>query len=81
MRGRTKNGLDRRKDIIKGRARLKGLGIQDLARKTGIPESTLYRKLNHPGDITLGELELIDELVGFSEEEVLYFIRWRRCGR
>ena len=78
MRGRTK---DRRKDIIKGRATMKGFSVTDLARKTGIAASTLYRKLNHPGDITLGELELIDELVGFSDEEVLYFIRWRRCVR
>lgn len=81
MRERTKNGLDRRKDIIKGRARLKGLGIQDLARKTGIPESTLYRKLNFPGGINLTELSIIDEVVEFTDEEILYFVRWRRCGR
>lgn len=78
MRGRK---TDRRKDIIKGRARLKGLGIQDLARKTGIPESTLYRKLKFPGRINLEELSIIDEVVEFTDEEILYFVRWRRCGR
>ena len=72
---------DNRSNIIKGRARMKGLSVTDLAKRTGIAVSTLYRKLNHPGDISIGELELIDELVGFSDEEVLYFIRWRRCGR
>lgn len=80
MRGRTKV-TDRRADLIKGKARIAGLTVTDLAKRTGISVSTLYRKLNHPGDISLGELELIDELVRFSDEEVLYFIRWRRCGK
>ena len=39
------------------------------------------RKLKHPGDISLLELELIDELVDFTDDEILYFVRWRRCGR
>ena len=80
MRGRTKV-TDRRADLIKGKARIAGLTVTDLAKRTGISVSTLYRKLNHPGDITLGELELIDELVRFSDDEVLYFIRWRRCDK
>ena len=78
MRGRAK---DRRRDIIKGRALMKGLSVADLARKTGISESTLYRKLKFPGGINLAELEIIDELVGFTDEEILYFVRWRRCGK
>ena len=78
MRGRAK---DRRKDIIKGRAQMKGLSVADLARKTGISESTLYRKLKFPGGINLAELEIIDELVEFSDEEILYFVRWRRCDK
>ena len=72
---------DNRSNIIKGRTRMKGLTVADLAKRSGIAVSTLYRKLNHPGDISLGELELMDELIGFSDEEVLYFVRWRRCGR
>lgn len=78
MRGRAK---DRRKDIIKGRAQMKGLSVADLARKTGISESTIYRKLKFPGGINLAELEVIDELVEFSDEEILYFVRWRRCSK
>lgn len=78
MRGRAK---DRRKDIIKGRAQMKGLSVADLARKTGISESTLYRKLKFPGGINLTELAIIDELVEFTDEEILYFVRWRRCGK
>ena len=78
MRGRAK---DRRKDIIKGRAQMKGLSVADLARKTGISESTLYRKIKFPGGINLAELEIIDELVEFSDEEILYFVRWRRCDK
>lgn len=78
MRGRNK---DRRKDIIKGRAQLRGLNVGDLARKTGIPLSTLYRRLKRPGDITLEELSILDELIGFDDSEVLYFVRWRRCEK
>ena len=78
MRVRAK---DRRKDIIKGRAQMKGLSVADLARKTGISESTLYRKLKFPGGINLTELAIIDELVEFTDEEILYFVRWRRCGK
>ena len=60
---------------------MKGLSVADLARKTGLSTSTLYRKLNFPGGINLTELEIIDELVEFSDEEILYFVRWRRCGK
>ena len=74
-----KRRTDNRSNIIKGRARIKGLSVTDLARKVGIPESTLYRKLKNPGGISLTELELIDEVVGFTDEEILYFVRWRRC--
>lgn len=80
MRGRhTKEPADRRKDIIVGRARISGFTVPELAKRCGIAQSTLYRKLNNPGDISLLELELIDELIRFSDEEVLYFVRWRRC--
>lgn len=72
---------DNRQNIIKGRAQMKGLSVADLARKTGISESTLYRKLKFPGGINLAELEVIDELVEFTDEEILYFVRWRRCDK
>ena len=72
---------DNRQNIIKGRAQMKGLSVADLARKTGISESTLYRKLKFPGGINLAELEVMDELVEFTDEEILYFVRWRRCGK
>ena len=74
-----KRQTDNRSNIIKGRARIKGLSVTDLARKVGIPESTLYRKLKNPGGISLTELELIDEVIGFTDDEILYFVRWRRC--
>lgn len=78
MRGRRNKVTDRRKDIIKGRAQMKGLGVSDLAKRCGLSTSTLYRKLQHPGDISLVELELLDELVNFTDDEILYFVRWRR---
>ena len=78
--GCRKSG-DNRANIIKGRARMKGLGVPELAKKVGIPESTLYRKLKIPGGINLAELELLDEAVEFEESEILYFVRWRRCKK
>ena len=80
MRGRNKR-KDRRKDIIKGRALMRGLTVTDLAKRCGLAPSTLYRKLQHPGDISLAELELLDELVNFTDDEILYFVRWRRCEK
>ena len=70
---------DERRNIIVGKARMKGYSVPELAKKVGIPESTLYRKLKIPGGITLAELELLDEVVEFDDSEVLYFVRWRRC--
>lgn len=82
MRGRhTKKPADNRSNIIKGRAQMKGLTVTDVAKRCGIAPSTLYRKLQHPGDISLVELELLDELVNFTDDEILYFVRWRRCER
>lgn len=60
---------------------MKGLGVPELSKKTGIPVSTLYRKLKIPGGITLTELGLLDEVVEFDDSEVLYFVRWRRCRK
>lgn len=77
MRGRALK--DNRADIIKGRACIVGLSIPELSKKTGIPLSTLYRKLKFPGGMTLTELELIDKVVKFEDKELLYLIRWRRC--
>ena len=79
MRGRALKATDKRRDIIVGRARIAGYSIPELSKKTGIPESTLYRRLKNPGGVNLTELELIDEAVGFDNEELLYLIRWRRC--
>lgn len=79
MRGRKVT--DRRKDIIKGRALMRGLTVTDLAKRCGLAPSTFYRKLQHPGDISLVELELLDELINFTDDEILYFVRWRRCER
>ena len=78
MSGRKKV-TDNRGNLIKGKAVVRGYTIPELAKKVGIPESTLYRKLKFPGGVNLSELELIDEAVGFTDDELLYFVRWRRC--
>ena len=71
---------DNRSNIIKGRARIAGYSVPELAKKTGIPLSSLYRKLKFPGGVTLTELELIDSVVHFTDSELLYLVRdWRRA--
>ncbi len=79
MSGR-KRVVDKRANLIKGRLVYSGLSVADAARKIGLTTSTMYRRLKRPGLFTLCEIELLDELVGFSEEELLYFFRYRRTS-
>lgn len=68
---------DNRSNIILGRAKMRGLSVADLSRKVGIPQSTLYRKLKIPGGLNLSELSVIDSVVHFTDEEILYLVRCR----
>lgn len=62
---------DARANLIAGRAKMSGLDIPQVAKKSGIPRSTLYSRLKHPGRLTLDELEAIDRVIGFETDEIL----------
>lgn len=61
--------------IIRARATAYGIKIKELARKTGIAESTLFRKLNNPDSITLGELRAIDRQIRLEDDELMALVR------
>jgi predicted transcriptional regulator len=64
-----------RTSTIIGKAVSKGIDTKTLAKKTGIPLSTLYRRLLNPGRFTLDELQAIDRVLRFSETEFLELVR------
>lgn len=53
----------------------KGIDTKTLAKKTGIPLSTLYRRLLNPGRFTLDELQAIDRVLKFGEAEFVELVR------
>jgi predicted transcriptional regulator len=53
----------------------KGIDTKTLAKKTGIPLSTLYRRLLNPGRFTLDELQAIDRVLRFDEAEFAELVR------
>lgn len=51
------------KEMLEGKKSAKGISTEELAKKTGIKSSTLYRRQQHPETMRLGELwEIIDVL-------------------
>ena len=64
-----------RTSTIIGRAMSKGIDTKTLAKKTGIPLSTLYRRLLNPGRFTLDELQAIDRVLRFGETEFATLVR------
>ena len=66
-----------RANIIRGRASMAGLDIPRVAKKSGIPKSTMYDRLKTPGRITLDELQSLDKAVGFTAEEIVNLVRNR----
>ena len=66
-----------RENIIRGRAAMSGLDIPRVAKRSGIPKSTLYDRLKLPGRLTLDELQSLDKAVGFTAEEIVNLVRDR----
>ena len=67
--------MTNRTSTIIGKAMSKGIDTKALAKKTGIPLSTLYRRLLNPGRFTLDELQAIDRVLRFSEAEFTALVR------
>lgn len=64
-----------RERIIRGRTAMAGLDIPRVAKRAGIPKSTLYNRLKLPGRLTLDEIRSLDRVVKFTPEELVSLIR------
>ena len=47
----------------------------ELQKRSGIPSTRFFRRMNFPGDITLDELRAMDNTVGFTTEELVTIAR------
>ena len=62
---------EKKQNIILSAANRNGIRtITDLANRTGIPKTTLHRRMENPGTLTITEIMLINRKVRFSEEEL-----------
>lgn len=66
---------DTRGDLIVGRARMSGFNVERMSTRSGIKLSTMYKRIQLPGTLTLNELQNIDKTVKFTDEEILYLAR------
>ena len=66
---------DTRGDLIVGRARMRGFNVERMSAKSGIKLSTMYKRIQLPGTMTLNELQSVDKVIGFTIEELVMMIR------
>lgn len=66
---------DTRGDLIVGRARMSGFNVERMSARSGIKLSTMYKRIQLPGTMTLNELQNIDKVIGFTIEELVKMIR------
>lgn len=66
---------DTRGDLIVGRARMSGFNVERMSARSGIKLSTMYKRIQLPGTMTLNELQNIDKVIGFTIEELVMMIR------
>ena len=70
-----KRKKDTHGDLIVGRARMSGFNVERMSAKPGIKLSTMYKRIQLPGTLTINELQNIDKAVKFTDEEILYLVR------
>lgn len=64
IRGSIKNGIE-----------LQGMDVPKVSKLTGIPESTLYQRLQYPGNFRVCELRLIFKVLRYKEDDKERFAR------
>ena len=64
-------------EIIVARATLSGRRVPDLVRVTGIPESTIYKRLREPGTWRLEELAAVNKYIHFTAEDLQMMMQER----
>ena len=52
-----------------------GLTQKEISDKTKISEATLCRKLQNPEEFTIKEIELLDSVLGFTDDEAKAIMR------
>ena len=60
---------ERLREEIRHRSKLQGMGIPNLAKRIGMPESTMYNKLRNPNTFTRGDFMKMAAVFKLSEEE------------
>lgn len=70
-----KRKKDTRGDLIVGRARMSGFNVERMSARSGIKLSTMYKRIQLPGTMTLNELTSIDKVVHFDDAEIIRLIR------
>lgn len=62
-------------DLIVGRARMSGFNVERMSARSGIKLSTMYKRIQLPGTMTINELQSVDKVIGFTIEELVMMIR------
>lgn len=70
-----KRKKETRGDLIVGRARMSGFNVERMSARSGIKLSTMYKRIQLPGTLTLNELQNIDKTIGLTDEEILKLVR------
>ena len=64
-----------RGDLIGGGAMMSGFNVERRSARSGIKLSTMYKRIQLPGTMTLNELQSVDRVIGFTIEELVKMIR------
>lgn len=59
------------RDIIKDRAKIYGLSMVEVAERAEMTPRTFYRRLDSPRDMTLSELHRVNNVLHFTEDEMV----------
>ncbi len=59
------------KEMIRRKAHDLGMSLEQVREKTGMSESTFYRRVKHPSDLTLREVYILDLYLHFDDKEKL----------
>jgi len=62
---------DVRAKLIKGQAEKVGIMIPELARRTGIPQATMYSLLQHPDNLKVSQMGLIQKRIHMPLDDFL----------
>ena len=56
---------------LKGKMVELGINVETLAEMIGVDRSSLYRKLNNSGKVTIGEAKRIKEALSLTDDEAI----------